>query len=417
MNLDVKEVSMQFAEPVSMTFADGNESEGDSIPQVQDVLRASDLTAMGSHIYNIPTKLSELTPVNCRSLGSNIGGLFKNEEGEKYYVKVPNEEDHARIEALATNLYALTDIQALENNLIEIDVVPSQCFNLWLPISHYVNRQNIKKIGIVTKWIEDIEDIDVAEMATVPDVRRGLAMDAWIGHYDNIGNYNEHNEKPVESLNMKRRHGKAFRIDFGGVFEYKAKGNKKEHNSRYDIPFSATSVDEWEKYQNKPHPFMWEHTRPEDTHLVFGGMTKVERVESLRVVTQISADDIRIAVTNAFPDQVHQQRRDQLIRTLISRQRELQIKLDLDLLCGIKSIKLDDNTTEGKTKQAQMWADLKKHGWLGQLTNKKKPEAMQDTLKRHEVSMKGDVAKAISKTITESKYGKISIRDLQKKYC
>lgn len=416
-------------ELVSMDFGDGDVSEGGAIPQVEDVLRASDLTAMGSHIYNIPTRLSELELVDgqnsCIKLGSNIGGLFKNQEGEKYYVKVPLEDDHARVEVLATNLYSLTNIQALENNLIEIDVIPKECYGLWAPMTYHVVKMKKRVTGIVTKWIEDIEDIEVAEMKAVPDVRRGLAMDAWIGHYDNVGNYNEHNDNPVKALNMKRRHGRAFRIDFGGVFDYKAKGCKKSPCSQYDIVFTDESVPEWKAYQEKLHPFMWDNDVEKQhlQHRVFGGMTRAERIESLRVVTDLSANDVRAAVTRAFPDQVHQVRRDELIRMLLNRQRLLRKYLDLDLLCSINTILLhgkkttDEELSIGKTKQAQMWNTLKEHGWLGKKMNKKNPEPMQDTLNRHGVDMEGEIAAAVQKRITESPLQKMSIKDLQTKYC
>jgi hypothetical protein len=403
-----------------------NESVGQidddkDLPQVAvEEIRESQfrMSEMSDHIYNdpapVPKQLSEFELVSCSRLGSNAGGVFKNQAGEKYYIKVPDEADQARCEVLATHLYALTDIQVLGGDLIEIDVIPEECKPAWF------NRQAqpIQEggVGIATKWVEDIEDIEVSEMADVPDVRRGLAMDAWVAHYDHVGNYDD--EDGAKALNMKRRDGKAYRIDFGGVFNWKARGTKKGDSPEWDIIFTDESVTEWLKYQNRGHPFM------EPEFEVFGGMTRDERIESLSVVADLSEESVRMAVHKAFPGHDHSERRHELVRMLLKRQQILKgflieeraILHDFNALCSITVIHLE-NSTEGRITQGQKWDQLKTHGLIGKMKNKLKPEAMRDTLLRARIDVEGKVSKAIQRTIAGSKNAKISIDKLQKKFC
>jgi hypothetical protein len=52
-------------------------------------------------------------------LGSNRGGVFRDEKGEKWYVKFPETEKHARNEMLAVQLYKLWGLETPEVKFIE----------------------------------------------------------------------------------------------------------------------------------------------------------------------------------------------------------------------------------------------------------------------------------------------------------
>merc|ERR1712072_161228 len=111
----------------------------------------------------VPKKTSELTLVKCESLGTNMGGMFKTAEGEKYYLKIPLDPDQSRCEVLATHLYALTDLDILKSTLVKIDVKTKKTgCNLFDDFGH--------QWAVASKWVDDIEDIDIPEMAALPDV-------------------------------------------------------------------------------------------------------------------------------------------------------------------------------------------------------------------------------------------------------
>jgi hypothetical protein len=352
----------------------------------------------------IPTKTSQLRTLQCKSLGTNIGGMFEF-QGEKYYLKVPVNPDQSRSEVLATNLYALTDLNVLESSMVEIDS-KTGC----IAFDNFGHQW-----AVASKWVYDMETIDVPEMWTLPDVKRGLGMDAWLAHYDHVGNYCYDGSE--ECLNIKKRNGKAFRIDFGGVFEWKAKGDKKGDNPRWDIVFTGDSVAEWERYQERGHPFT--DARPDG--YLFASLTREEKIESLQVVADLTEEQIKSAVAKVFPEE---ERRNQLQEMLLSRRRILIAELkavqeeqkDYALFCSIDTIQLDDGKP-GLISQQQKLDTLKNHGWFKTLKKVGRPEALKDTLNRHGISKSGTLAKRLEDEVYTSPTVKKSIKKLQAEWC
>jgi len=355
----------------------------------------------------VPKKTSELKMVKCESLGTNLGGMFETTDGEKYYLKIPLDPDQSRCEVLATHLYALTDLDILKSNLVEIDVKTKKT---GCPLFDDYGHQ----WAVASKWVDDIEDIDIPEMADLPDVRRGLGMDAWVAHYDHVGNYCDDSE-PIETacLNMKRRNGKAFRIDFGGVFNWKAQGGQKGDKPQWDIVFKGDSVEEWERYENRGHPFI--DARPDG--FLFKHMTREEKIDSLQVVADISPEMIMATVANLFPQGP---RRWQLQEMLLSRRailiQELEDHKDYALFCSIDTIQLEDGKP-GLITQKQKLNKLKDHGWLKSHKGVARPEALRDTLDRHGVSKSGTLALRLEQEEFTSEETKKSIKKLQDKWC
>lgn len=366
----------------------------------------------------VPTRTSQFELVECMSRGTNPGGKFSFND-ETYYVKVSNGQDAVAVdqtlsEVLATKLYAMTDLQILENHLIEIDEAETN----W-DCAGFEGKQ----YAIASKWVDDIEDLDVPQMKDVPDVRRGLAMDVLVAHYDHVGNL------PKKSLNMKRKNGKAFRIDFGGVFNWKASGRNKNDDPKFSIPFTVDPTQEWTKYQTQLHPFL----SPRPNGDVFAGMTIDEKIASLQVVASLSNEQIRDAVAevfpadlpcHVFPEDPHCNRRGELQDMLSSRRDTLErimfdeqtLKGDLALFCGINVIKLSGGAN-GAITQRQKWNTLKKHGFVKRFWGNAEPEALTATLDLHKITKQGTLALKIQGMVNEARRNKMSIQELQQKLC
>jgi SPP1 gp7 family putative phage head morphogenesis protein len=75
--------------------------------------------------------------------GSNAGGLFESPDGRRFYVKFPTNPDHARAEVLGDLTYASARLDTLDAFLVTKD----------------------GKLGVATKWREDLRRLTPEEMA------------------------------------------------------------------------------------------------------------------------------------------------------------------------------------------------------------------------------------------------------------
>merc|ERR1712072_718111 len=246
-------------------------------------------------------------------------------------------------------------------------------------------------------------------------------MDVWLAHYDHVGNGGP------QSFNIKKRNNQAYRIDFGGVFEWKASGKRKGAYHK-DIKFTDNAVQEWKQYQIQGHPFFT------PTHFIFADMTIDEKIASLEVVANIKVSEIEAAVADVFPETLpclnedgtpnHDLDEDgtpcsqkKLLTDLLKKRQQSLIAIlmveqiyrsDLDSFCKIDAIQLHDGT-EGKKKQRQMWDQLKEHGYRKWFKKAGKPEALTTTLDRHSISKTGTLALKLQETIQQSNDKKKSI--------
>jgi len=130
--------------------------------------------------------------------GSNRGGLYQDQStGEKFYIKIPGDEDIARNELLASKLYARAGVDAPELYLIDF---------------------NGEK-AIASKFVDGL-DINPAALKAgkVQGVADGFVTDAWLGNWDVAG---------MDYDNLLVRGNRAYRIDVGGALRYRAQGGLK----------------------------------------------------------------------------------------------------------------------------------------------------------------------------------------------
>ena len=128
--------------------------------------------------------------------GSNPGGLYDAPDGQKYYVKWPLTEAHARNEHLAAVLYRELGI-AVPDVILVTDASG--------------------RIGVASKIIDGLQNVGEG-IALADGVAEGFVVDAWLANWDVVG---------LDYDNLLLKAGKAYRIDTGGALVYRAQGEPK----------------------------------------------------------------------------------------------------------------------------------------------------------------------------------------------
>lgn len=147
-----------------------------------------------------PTPMDSWTQTGPQG-GSNPGGKFRDPSGQEWYCKFPADEDHAKSEVLAANLYALAGVAGQDAKLI--------------------TRNG--KIGIASRWMGGTKE-SAGKLAKADGVHSGFAVDAWLSNWDVIGETNDNL--------LLDQNGKAVRIDAGGSLGYRAMGAKKAFTNK-----------------------------------------------------------------------------------------------------------------------------------------------------------------------------------------
>ena len=182
--------------------------------------------------------------------GSNEGGLFKDKHLETFhYVKWPNSEARAKMEALTGLLYTHAGIP-----------VPS------------VRHVHFKgKDAVVSDWIDEAAPMTLAEMKQHQDVRSGFAADAWLANWDVVG---------LQADNVVQGPGnKAYRIDLGGSVLFRAQGKGKE------FPAKVAELDT-----------MRDPSKAPQASKVFDGLSAAELKSSAQKVEAVTDEQIDAAV-------------------------------------------------------------------------------------------------------------------------
>ena len=190
-----------------------------------------------------------------QQLGSNKGGTYIAPNGQKYYVKYPNDEDMTRNEMLGFMLYKAMGIHTPEVEL--------------------VTRNG--KLGIASKWVEGIQTSGHEdELAAAAGAKEGFAADAWLANWDVVG---------MQRDNMLLDAGQALRADAGGSLLYRGLQGPKGGS------FTDT-VKELDSMRNGRNRY---------TSPVFQSMTDAEVAASAQKVADLHPDEIRMLVEKHGP--------------------------------------------------------------------------------------------------------------------
>jgi hypothetical protein len=184
--------------------------------------------------------------------GSNPGAQYETDDGTRYYVKQQKSAAHARNEAMASALYREAGVETppvtvqdgtvgeLSGTLSTSQMVPGAT-----PLPAKPTAAQLRAI------------------------RRGFAVDAWLGNWDVAG---------LSSDNIiLDANGNPVRIDLGGSLEYRAQGSPK------GAAFGDT-VGEIDTLRSSTNP---------SANKLFGGMSDDELIDAMEQVEQIDPQRVR----------------------------------------------------------------------------------------------------------------------------
>lgn len=152
----------------------------------------------------IMAELQELDTANWKKVGaqagSNPGGVFEDENGQKWYVKQSKSDAHARAEVLSDQLYKASGIDAAGVKLAKVN----------------------GKLGTASPMIDGAKDdlySKYSDKTYMDKIREGFAVDAWLANWDVLG---------LEDDNIiTNAEGNPVRIDTGGTLMFRAQGGLK----------------------------------------------------------------------------------------------------------------------------------------------------------------------------------------------
>lgn len=177
-------------------------------------------------------------------LGSNEGGWFEKQNGEKYYVKFYENPNQGRAEFIANAIYKKAGIKAAHTERVMID-----------------GRE-----AIASAAVENARSVAAVDQAASFDVQNGFVADAFLANWDVVGAMYD---------NIVQNQDGLYRIDNGGSLIFRAQGGDKE--------FSAKEIPEIDSMR----------VRGRQTGEVFGGITEEEiQRQAQEFVQKVQPEDI-----------------------------------------------------------------------------------------------------------------------------
>lgn len=238
--------------------------------------------------------------------GSNPGGLYKDTNGQEWYVKQPATLDHAKSEVLANRLYVLAGAKVPDVFLTTSGGVASKIVS------------GMKLGEVEKKYPADMKE-------AVPAAQKDFAADAWLANRDSVG-LEKDNMIVVGYTNQFT----VTRIDQGGSLKYRAQGGEKTDFGAKVTEFSTLRDPKMNAAAAS----------------VFGSMTNNDLVSSIDRVLAVSPDDVRKLVSLYGPDD--KAAKETLTYTLLSREADLMnIKANL-IAQGQENTKLSESLPETK---------------------------------------------------------------------
>jgi hypothetical protein len=214
-------------------------------------------------------------------LGSNEGGVYANDAGEKFYVKKPATKDHVTNEKTAAKLYKLAGVNTLDYR----EAGPDHVVTAWQDL----DKNNISKFSAEEK------------KAAAAD----FAVHAWLSNWDAAGTGGD---------NQGMMAGKPHTLDVGGSLRYRAQGGPKG-NAFGD---KVTELDTMRDKSMSP-----------DAARLFGSMSDADLKSSIERVTSIPDDKIRSAVGDdkALADRLIARKQDMARRFSIAQDEDADVAI------------------------------------------------------------------------------------------
>lgn len=212
--------------------------------------------------------------------GSNEGGWYESTGGERAYLKFYEDEDRARIEYIACQIYQALGVPVPKVSLQEIG----------------------GRLAIASEEIPGSRNVDASEMASREDVISGFIADAYLGNRDVTGS--------IFDNIIRGADGMYYRVDNGGSLIYRARGGIKD--------FPAEEIVELDTMRNPKYP----------AGVVFSGVPEDQlRAQAKHLIETLTTQLIDDIVDSAG---LKDPRRVELIKAALRGRREyLQIRFGL----------------------------------------------------------------------------------------
>ena len=205
-------------------------------------------------------------------LGSNEGGWFEKQNGEKYYVKFYENPNQGRAEFIANAIYEKAGIKAAHTERVMID-----------------GRE-----AIASAAVENARSVAAVDQAASFDVQNGFVADAFLANWDVVGAMYD---------NIVQNQDGLYRIDNGGSLIFRAQGGDKE--------FSAKEIPEIDSMR----------VRGRQTGEVFGGITEEEiQRQAQEFVQKVHPEDILSVVNQSG---ISGKARERILQGLLGRREYL----------------------------------------------------------------------------------------------
>jgi|GEM_PF-311641 len=203
-------------------------------------------TAGGSS--STPLKMGDLKKVGAQ-MGSNPGGVYEAESGNRFYVKAGKSADHVKNELIAAKLLRLTGARTLRFRDVE------------------GGKHVATEMSKLDK--KNANDFTAKERY---EAQQDFIAHAWIANWDAVG---------LGGDNLGVVKGRPTALDVGGALEYRAQGSSKGKAFGDKVGEIDTLRD------RKMNP---------DSAKMYGDMTPAQLRESARYVTSIPSGKIKAAV-------------------------------------------------------------------------------------------------------------------------
>jgi hypothetical protein len=173
--------------------------------------------------------ITDFVLLDPQSLGSNQGGLYRNNlDGKTYYVKTYKNEAQAKNEYLANQLYQGLGFSHLVPKLILIGGKgePLRIGSEWAPDATPITMADVYETYTFT-------DLTPVEMDKLKEMASSWVVDAYLGNWDAY----------VYGNLLQDTDGNYFKIDQGGALLYRAQGELKGEAFGNTVPELETMRD------------------------------------------------------------------------------------------------------------------------------------------------------------------------------
>lgn len=202
-------------------------------------------------IINMPLIDTDVMERVRGQIGSNPGGIFQDNQGQRYYVKSLESPAHARNEYIAAMLYQLAGAPTLP----------------------YVNTKAPDQVA--TKWIElDKKCVAHLNERERKQAQQWFGVHAWTANWDVAG---------FDGDNQGVFHGTVITLDMGGALTFRAHGDPKGKA----FGFQVEELNILRNDQHNPHAVK-----------LFADMSLDDMTQAIMLVVNIPDEQIQQTIMN-----------------------------------------------------------------------------------------------------------------------